>query len=646
MGYKIEFLANPVQITIPKPIKLSPQEIYHTDLQIDKFVKKGIIVKSYHEQGEFISNIFLRPKKDESFRMILNLKELNKFVMYHHFKMESIHTCTQLMRQGCYMASIDLKDAYYLVPIHTEHQKYLKFMWKGVLYQFTCLAQGLSSAPRLFTKLMKPVLSNLRGKKHISSGYIDDPLLIGYSTIDCKTNIEDTLQCFHDLGLLTHDDKSVMTPTQIIQHLGSVLHSIDMTVSISVEKHNQLCDVATTILQQNMPSIQSVAQLIGMMVACFPGVEYGPLFYRQVDRDKTTALKANLGDFDKKMTLSPTARDDIKWWIDNACSSKKHLDHGKFDHVLYTDASNKGWGANMSNSTTGREWSLLEKDHRINYLEIRAILLGLQSLCRDLSHADIMIMSDNATAVAYINNMGGSHSPSCNDTARAVWEWCIGQDIWLTASHIPGKLNVIADKASRAFDNSKEWKLDTAVYVQLTSQFGTPEVDMFASRLNYQMMPYVSWHPDPRAWAIDAFALDWRNMFFYAFPPFSVIPQILQKLDAAQAQTILIVPNWPTQPWYPTLTKLLIQRPILLPKHKSSVTLPSQPEKEHPLGTKLRLMACLLSGNTYQTKAFHKKLKQQFLIHGGQAHKNNTGSSLTSGSHMQINEMQIPFIQL
>ena len=161
----------------------------------------------------------------------------------------------------------------------------------------------------------------------------------------------------------------------------------------------------------------------------------------------------------------------------------------------------------MSNSTTGGEWSSLEKDHHINNLEIRAILFPF-------------------------------NSPSCNDMARAVLEWCIGQDIWPTTSHIPGKLNVIADKASRAFDDSKEWKLDAAVYVQLTSQFGTPEVDMFASRLNYQMMPYVSWHPDPRAWAIDAFTLDWSNMFFYAFPPFSVIPQVLQKLDGAQAQAI------------------------------------------------------------------------------------------------------------
>ena len=71
----------------------------------------------------------------------------------------------------------------------------------------------------------------------------------------------------------------------------------------------------------------------------------------------------------------------------------------------------------------------MEKDHHINYLKIRAILVGLQSLCRDLSHAHIKIMSDNANAVAYINNMGGSHSQSCNDMARAVREWCIGRDI-------------------------------------------------------------------------------------------------------------------------------------------------------------------------------------------------------------------------
>ena len=278
-GYKIEFIVNPVQLRQPNPIKMSPSEVQNVDLQIDNFLKKGIIVASTHEEGEFISNIFLRPKKDGSFRMILNLKELNNFVTYHHFKMESIHTCTQLMRPGCYMASIDLKDAYYSIPIYKEHQKYLKFLWRDNMYQFTCLAQGLSSAPRLFTKLLKPVYSKLRGLGHISIGYIDDSFLMGYSHNECELNVNDTLQWFQKLGFLPHEVKSVTKPTQILQHLGFVLNSIDMTISISKEKHNKLCVVAREVLKANNPSIREVAKLIGMMVACFPGVEYGPLFY-------------------------------------------------------------------------------------------------------------------------------------------------------------------------------------------------------------------------------------------------------------------------------------------------------------------------------------------------------------------------------
>ena len=110
--------------------------------------------------------------------MIVNLKELDKFVEYERFKMDSIHTCIELMQPNCYMASIDLKDAYYSVPIDESHQKFLKFQWQGALYPFTCLAQGLSSAPRLFTKLLKPVFSYLRRKGHISSGCLDDSLLM------------------------------------------------------------------------------------------------------------------------------------------------------------------------------------------------------------------------------------------------------------------------------------------------------------------------------------------------------------------------------------------------------------------------------------------------------------------------------------
>ena len=111
--------------------------------------------------------------------MILDLKQFNESVEYYHFKMDTLETVTRMMKLGCFMASVDLKDTFYTVPIHSDRQKYLKFMFNGTLYQYTCLPNGLSSAPRIFTELLKPVYSTLHNKGHLSSGYIDDPYLKG-----------------------------------------------------------------------------------------------------------------------------------------------------------------------------------------------------------------------------------------------------------------------------------------------------------------------------------------------------------------------------------------------------------------------------------------------------------------------------------
>ena len=107
------------------------------------------------------------------------MKEFNQHVEYHHFKMDTLETAINMMKPGCFMASIDLKDAYYSVPICIAHQKYLKFVFNTKLYQFTCMPNGLSSAPRIFTKLLKPVYETLHNMGYLNLGYIDDSYLQG-----------------------------------------------------------------------------------------------------------------------------------------------------------------------------------------------------------------------------------------------------------------------------------------------------------------------------------------------------------------------------------------------------------------------------------------------------------------------------------
>lgn len=106
--------------------------------------------------------------------------------------MDPLETAINMMTPGCFMASIDLKDAYYTVPISTDHPKYLKFIFNGSLYQYTCLPNGLSCAPRVFTKLLKPIYATLHNLGYLSLRYIDDSYLKGDTSSECLENVNCT----------------------------------------------------------------------------------------------------------------------------------------------------------------------------------------------------------------------------------------------------------------------------------------------------------------------------------------------------------------------------------------------------------------------------------------------------------------------
>ena len=83
-----------------------------------------------------------------------------------------------LLRKGDIMVKIDLKDAYFTVPVWRNHQKFLRFVRKETMYEFVCLPFGLASAPRVFTKLMKPVVALLRQLGIRLIIYLDDMLIM------------------------------------------------------------------------------------------------------------------------------------------------------------------------------------------------------------------------------------------------------------------------------------------------------------------------------------------------------------------------------------------------------------------------------------------------------------------------------------
>ena len=150
-------------------------------------------------------------------------------------------------------------------------------------------------------------------------------------------------------------------------------------------------------------------------------------------------------------------------------------------------------------------WTYYEAQSHINTLELLAIKVGLQSLLNDSRNTHIRIQSDNTTAIACITEMGGCHSAACNSVAQDIWDWAILCHNWLSASFIPGKQNVTADRLSRACNAGTEWQLSPSIFMQISSIFGVPSVDLFASRVNHQLRTYISWHPDHGATYVSPF---------------------------------------------------------------------------------------------------------------------------------------------
>ena len=251
-GASIEF-DSPPRVVFKTHTSFSPNETDIIDGEILKLLGKGIIELTTPNKDIILSNIFTRPKKDGNHRLILNLRDVNQFVTYRHFKMDSLQSILKLVHKNCFMASLDLKDAYYSVSISPSYRKYLCFRWRDNLYRFTCLPNGLSSCPRVFTKLLKPVLATLHKAGHIVASYIDDLFIQGKTYEGCVYNVIDTFILFDKLGFIIHPTKSVFNPSQQLVLLGFVINSTDMTIRLTGEKVTALKAECDNLLKSANP---------------------------------------------------------------------------------------------------------------------------------------------------------------------------------------------------------------------------------------------------------------------------------------------------------------------------------------------------------------------------------------------------------
>lgn len=131
----------------------------------------------------------------------------------------------------------------------------------------------------------------------------------------------------------------------------------------------------------------------------------------------------------------------------------------------------------------------------------------------------------------------------------------------------------------------------------MENEFGNFQIDLFTSNSNKKCSKFVSWKRDPESFATDAFTIHWGHYHFYAFPPFSLILRTLEKIIQDKAEGVVLVPNWPTQTWFPLFNTLLVNKSLILKPNANLLLCPFR--EKHPLAEKLSLVARLLSGKLF-----------------------------------------------
>ena len=584
----------------------------------------------------FYNRLFIVPKPNNKWRPILDLSKLNLFLHSETFKMETPETIRLSLQKGEWVTSLDFSDAYFHIPINPRSRKYLRFHLHGQTFQFRALPFGLATAPLEFTKVVKEVklMAQSRGIRILQ--YLDDWLLRAPCRETCVNQTPTLMALCQQLGWLVNLQKLELVPQQEFNFVGYHFNLSRGLVKPTQERWQTLIQKIKMLMNRGHCSVREFMSLIGLLTATEKQVVSGRLHMRPIQWHLKNHWHVPEVS-EKEIPLPRSLYPHLQWWLDeNNVLSGQPLHPLQHALQLFTDASNEGWGAHLGDHTAKGVWSDSESQLHINFLELKAVLLALKKFEQQCWGQIILIATDNTAVVSYINKEGGMRSGSLCALLWRLLSWCNHRQIVLRARHIPGRLNVIADKLSRSTQVIQtEWSLLQEVFDHLCARWHTPRVDLFATRYNHKLPKFVSPVPDPQAWRVDALSLNWENMDAYAFPPVSLLGKVVSKiLDQGVHRLVLIAPGWPNMPWFWDLVSMSVQIPLSLPNVENLLTQPfNQCPHRDLLG--LNLHAWLLEPLAYRHKDSLMKWQRELrLLKDNQPEPsmNRSGPYLSNGA--------------
>ncbi|XP_038139792.1 uncharacterized protein LOC119782749, partial [Cyprinodon tularosa] len=560
--------------------------------------KRAVSVVSPEQSlSGFYSRYFLVPKRGgRGIRPILDLRALNKFLRKYKFRMLTHAALLRLVRPNDWFSSVDLKDAYFHIPIYPPHRQYLRFAFQGVCYEYRVLPFGVSLSPRVFIRCTEAAVAPLRRRGIRLATYLDDWLLLAQSEQEARVHTHIVTKHLMDLGFVINMEKSHLSPTQEICFLGLSLRSVPFTARLSEERVTVFRKCLSQFRLHRSVQFRLCLRLLGLMASAILVIRLGRLHMRDFQRWVASLRMDPVRHGARRITVTADCITALRCWrAPSFLTQGVPMGTVSSRKVVTTDASLSGWGGIHEGRSVRGRWSQALQRLHINFLELSAVFLSLRHFLPFLSGHHVLVRTDNTTTVAYINRQGGLRSRMLHNLARDLILWSSTHFLSLRATHVPGDLNTGADLLSRGAPVYGEWTLHPQVVEQIWARYGRAQIDLFASRENARCELFFSLSTLKAPLGVDALAHAWPHELLYAFPPLALIPPTLARVRAFNHRLILIAPHWPAQHWLAEIFQMLCAQPWELPLRRDLLS-QGAGTVYHPHPERLQLWAWPMSG--------------------------------------------------
>lgn len=579
-GLRISFTHPPPLSNVPKWIKVpaNVEKAKALRQEVRSLLEKDAIeIIENTESPGFYSHLFVVPKPGNRWRPVIDLSVLNKFINAPHFRMETTRSVRHAVRENEWAVSLDLTDAYLHIPIHRASRKYLRFAIDDVVYAFKAMPFGLNLSPWIFTRTMEAVISEVRKETTSEiSHYLDDFMQKNMDPQVLSLDLDFLMHRLQHLGFLVNIAKSDLTPSKDFNHLGMHFLTDQNRVQLTEKRIEKITSEIQNFMKHKSCTPREIAKVIGQCSSAAELLPLGRLQLRCLQFAFADLWNQNQ-DWDMHLPMTKELRSSVKMWSDPQWLRRGvTLVNPPQSWMLFSDSSLMGWGGHLVPVSGSRSdvkvegvWSQEDKlsYQHINELELLAVFRAVTQLKDYLMNQSILLMSDNTTVVAYIKNQGGTHSRTLCNLTVSILQFCAAIKMQVVVRFIPGRLNLIADNLSRQAI-ATEWMLHPEVFQKVLLNYPSMEIDLFATRFNHQLERFVSPFPDNLAEMIDGLSVDWNQKDLYAFPPFPLIPKVIQRLHHFKCQMTLIAPLKWNRSWITPLLQLCTEVPRKLPLRK------------------------------------------------------------------------------